>query len=1182
MAEDTAKPHDTLMNYDAFIVESNAPAWRSPLPDELATLENEYAKVVVWPQAGGAITEYIQKKTGTNFVAGKVRPGAAAYGWKDVMRLQNQDPASEWLASLPHHFRYLETPSGPGIEVKCQLGDLEAHRLMILDRNSAKLTVTLKLKNVGKDARRVWPRWHPYMSVGDPFAESSGIFVPDAGGNIRQIRVGEGWDHSFLSPRGFAIVANWNTGEGLWMTYDPKKIPLVTTWTDYKIADKHPMRGAFTFEPWLVPTLKKPGEAAEVTYVYTPFTRETDPLYLPTDELQYQDVKAEAHRFAQLVKPHLAQLGKYTMIPSQGSVQAAIEENRFWYSHRRRDRMALRDWGFADALFSMPGVQNLKARVRFYGALFEDVKRQVPLRFVFYVEDASERKRIEVKEEILLSPTNREVDLRREIDLSKLDDGLYEVGVLIFEGDEKEPIHRVVESRKLVAQRRNEIVQSRKASMPSESSFVKALRTAPYEASSTAKLRIPIGIEDASGIERQNWPVHAGIPFARGMVRQDAPLNLLDSTGKEVVFDRNVSGTWDDGSIRWLQIDFGANVPANGYVFYHLESGKPHTTKEPLLLSQSGTSIHFDNGNTRWKWIDGEMLGPLAGSGMWWTAGDGTRSIFAMRGEGSGIEIEQNGVCRAVVRVTGWYYAPGREKPVARGILRFEVYRDQPHLRIFHNVMFAGDPWNETLGSFGLEIPLPNERPGPVGIALDGKTNEILPPFLLKQRQPDFCKVETTGTAFDAQRADGAFTFPNAVGARTVVIRDFWQMYPKGVEMRGEKHVTISYWPDWAKPVSMLPREDGWLPSSSSAEATSTGMSRTHELIILDGPIPNLMATQRAFDEPVIAIVPPKYLCETKTMLHLQPYDPDKFPEIESAISQSFDSYLLGRELWGWYGEWTYGCLPNLWMEHEYRWADFGRYGHILNELDIVQTPWLAYMRSGDRKYYKFAEANTRQLLEVSTINWSDVWPEDVGLSRRHHECVWLSSGDYGHSMLDPFLDMYRMTGYRPAWDGTIAMANAMSRLKHGEWRYLSNPLAGLARMYLETQDPKYRSDADRLWNDLCVPNRNEWWTTDHGTRAAMYYSEINPECKKLWGELALEKPGYFDGMDSTTALFLETKNQIYAKAALEAFQKDTARRKSADSDPLQWGLGGTTQEVLSNIRQMMYVAPALEAAKKP
>jgi len=869
------------------------------------------------------------------------------------------------------------------------------------------------------------------------------------------------------------------------------------------------------------------------------------------------------------------------MVPTVNRADAAVEENRFWYSHRRRDRFALRDWGIADALFSMPGVQSLQARARFFAALFPEAKQPVELEYRFFIRNMEGDLVKEEKEKVRLTPEAPLADLRREWKLETIPDGTYRVGVEIFAPGEAEPIHRVVETRRLVKAQRDKLAKER-MQPKMERPFVTALRHA--EADLKGGLSIPIGIEEAAGFDRRQTPVYVGVPFAKGAVRPDTPLRLLNAAGQEIGYDRRVGGTWDDGSVRWLLLDFLADVPANGYVFYSLKSGASEVSQEKALLTESAGEIACHEAAGGWKWSRdaGGMLGPVDPAGLWWTAGDGTRYLFRVGEEKSDVKIEYNGAYRAVVRVNGAYFTPGKEKPVAKGRLRFTVHRGERAVDVEHYVTFIGDPWKVKLGSYGIVFPLPSPLAGGVETELDGKRLELGDAFRFDQFRDDQCRVTIENQVTKGSRGSGGFSIPMTAGKRTILLKDFWRLFPKEVSMSAgaNSEIVFTSWPESKGGLSLLPREDGWLPSSSSAEEIAVGMSKSVEYRVVDDAADSLTALAQKLDEPVLAIVPPSYLLETDVMRHLQPSDPERRPELEKAVSDVFDSYLLGQKLWGWYGHWTYGTLPNLWLPLEQRWADFGRYAHLLNELDAVQVPWLAWMRSGDRKYYRFAEANTRQLMEVSTIAWNEVWPEHVGLSRRHHECVWLGTGDYGHSMLDPFLEMYRMTGQEPAWEAALSMASAMARQDSPDqgWRYLSNPLAGLSRMALETQNPEYQKGAERIWKSFCVPDRNEWWATDHGDRAVIYYSQLDPEAMAIWKASALEKPRWFTGMDAMNTLFLKTGDQRYAKAAVADYRMRLNEQRKGNPDATRIGLGGLTQHILQGVRGMFYVGPSVDA----
>jgi hypothetical protein len=319
-------------------------------------------------------------------------------------------------------------------------------------------------------------------------------------------------------------------------------------------------------------------------------------------------------------------------------------------------------------------------------------------------------------------------------------------------------------------------------------------------------------------------------------------------------------------------------------------------------------------------------------------------------------------------------------------------------------------------------------------------------------------------------------------------------------------------------------------------------------------------------------------------------------PVLENHISEALDSFILNGKLHGWYGEWQYGTIPNWFFPETRRWAHFGRYANLLNELDICHGPWLAYLRSGDRKYLNFAEDNTRHLMEVGTIRLSRLFPGPAGMSRRHHECIWLSGPDSGHSMLDPFLELYHATGYRPAFEAAERMAHGMASWRHpGMNRYLVNPIGGLARMYLETQDPFYKAAADRIWADNCVPgNKNSWAGGDHGSRMAMYYSQINADCKRLERELVGPgvKIGTWSGInyDEMARVYADTGDKRYAQTALASFggkpgdfpcthvfQAYDPKR----TDPLRWSIALQPQHILAELRPLLYASGMLDDAMK-
>ena len=132
------------------------------------------------------------------------------------------------------------------------------------------------------------------------------------------------------------------------------------------------------------------------------------------------------------------------------------------------------------------------------------------------------------------------------------------------------------------------------------------------------------------------------------------------------------------------------------------------------------------------------------------------------------------------------------------------------------------------------------------------------------------------------------------------------------------------------------------------------------------------------------------------------------------------------------YGMWNYGAyhkgyFPTLDRAKLHRhWMAFHHGG--------PRWPWLVFARSGDPKYFDFAETHARHNMDVATCNWEDVeynkkyWGKSPrswlslkyrgGLCKYNCLVHWNAGGRMGYnSIVDYALWYYYMTGYQRAWD---------------------------------------------------------------------------------------------------------------------------------------------------------------------
>jgi|GEM_PF-1527902 len=1155
---------------------------------QLLVLENNAARLTVDPQIGGAIVEYLDKATGHDFVAGEVKPGNVTWGWKEVTSTAHGSGAKEQLVSQSYDGRFVDVPAGKAIVVTCVFNGLRSERQMQLAADSAELTVNIRYTNVSDKPRTIWPRWHPYMKLDDARALTSVIIAPEGPqdpGSFRKIRVGQGWDQHFLVSHGFWLTANYQSGLGLWMTFDKQDVPIKAVWTDYKMTH-HPGRGNFICEIFPRPRVIDAGSQYGVKFSYLPFVAsKVDPATMSMGVLEDASEQQAARQFLSRVIPNLSVIGPHTMqARPAGDAMMAIQQNRFTFSHRRRDRAALEDWGFVDAMMAIPADQSMPVRMRHFAQAFHNQTKYFEVRFVLTITSSLGDVVKTASRSYPINPNEYQtIDMRDDVAINDLPDGRYTFTLEAFQGKDKRPLHIYRETRKLVGQQRLVLEQQRLAAASrsleeQERPVVRALRTMEIPKVSSDSIAIPLAVEEASGTERRSWPVTTGVPFSQGVLPKGKSLSLTDAAGKTVPLQTHVQGIWPDGSARWVLVDFPASTPANGHSIYTLRSADASTTAANIATQQNG-SITIDTGSATYQ-LDDKLMNLFPADGLWWTRGDGKTYHFAIRGQNAGIVLEENGPQRAAVKVTGWYFSPEESRPVAMGELRFEFYRGQSWFRLNHTVTYTGEPWSETLGSYGATFQFAGRAFTGANVELDGKAVSEKQKISLLQTSEEQARV-TRGpkNIVTGQRTQGGSYLAGEKPAG-IYLREAWKLFPKQIDVDATAgRITYHYWPAAAGAMSFVPREDGWLPSSSSPEALGLGMGRTMELVIDPQGQFGVEELATQFEEPVLAIVPPRYVSSTGVLPDLQPYDPAKLPELERLIRETIETYQLNQVLYGWYGHWFWGSIPNVYRVDESRWADYGRYAHLLNEQNITHGLWLAYLRSGDRMYYNFARPYSRHLMDVGTIRWDDRWPDAVGLSRRHHETIWLSAGDYGHSMLDPFVEDYHITGHLPAWQAAQRMADAMARQKTGSWRYLSNPIIGLARMYLETQQGHYKQQADQLWNDLANPDRGQWYVGDHGCRMAVVYGSINPQVREEAIKLETAKPGTFSTLDFHAAYHRLTGDERYQLAARKQFDaiiKKLGGSQTNPNEPLRWGARTISQFNLAHVREMCYGSAVL------
>src|SRR5437870_8775376 len=89
----------------------------------------------------------------------------------------------------------------------------------------------------------------------------------------------------------------------------------------------------------------------------------------------------------------------------------------------------------------------------------------------------------------------------------------------------------------------------------------------------TPPLAVPLALEESAGVARHAWPASASVPLPRGRVQSPDKLWLAAPDGHAAALQARALERWPDGSVRWLLLDFLADVPAGKVATYTLREG---------------------------------------------------------------------------------------------------------------------------------------------------------------------------------------------------------------------------------------------------------------------------------------------------------------------------------------------------------------------------------------------------------------------------------------------------------------------------------------------------------------------------------------------------------------------------------------------------------------------------------
>jgi len=286
-------------------------------------------------------------------------------------------------------------------------------------------------------------------------------------------------------------------------------------------------------------------------------------------------------------------------------------------------------------------------------------------------------------------------------------------------------------------------------------------------------------------------------------------------------------------------------------------------------------------------------------------------------------------------------------------------------------------------------------RPVPQLSVMDAKTREQLASvpsfgdfklFQGSSRQFTVTKRRKAGLAWikadHGGRASGLAYIGGTSGGVALGMRDFWERHPTALEVTGAAGdaATLTAWlwsPD-AGAMDLRHYSDEAHGLEIQYEdhepgfATPTGIGRTSELYLWlqtgTPPRAELAKLAAIARDPPLLVATPEHLHATGVfgIWGL----PDRSSPVKARLEDEYDRlldfYRNEVDQRDWYGFWDHGDIMHSYDDDRHAWRyDVGGYAWDNSEMGSDLWLWYAFLRSGDRKRFRMAEAMTRHTSEV-------------------------------------------------------------------------------------------------------------------------------------------------------------------------------------------------------------------------
>ena len=274
-------------------------------------------------------------------------------------------------------------------------------------------------------------------------------------------------------------------------------------------------------------------------------------------------------------------------------------------------------------------------------------------------------------------------------------------------------------------------------------------------------------------------------------------------------------------------------------------------------------------------------------------------------GPAESLEVEEAGPVRVVVKTTG-HHRLGQEQKFAY-TNRFTFYAGLPWIQVQYT--WGNDVESPAMSQFksiGLNVPLRSDEDWRWTVGLERRAGR---PTV--EGRGDCGLLQTKDDQFELQagadsdhgpgRAAGWIDLSNGRWGLTTAVRDFWQLYPKGLYVLDKSlaiDLCLGFPAGTYDKCSRLDEIKHYFYLMGGRYKIACGVQKQHDLLLLfhRGQFgPKARQVAQAFQEPLLAVCPPERYCDTRVFGEILPATTGRWPDYEKTCEVVYRGYLGQR-----------------------------------------------------------------------------------------------------------------------------------------------------------------------------------------------------------------------------------------------------------------------------------------------